>query len=111
MEAKVEVLLVHVSAPPSEAPELARHLVESRLAACVSLVPGVRSVYRWQGAIEDAGETLLVIKTTVQAYPALEEAIRARHSYQVPEILGLRASEASLPYAAWVQEEVRLGAS
>lgn len=107
MEDKVEVLMVQVSIPPAEAPALARRLVEARLAACVQLLPGVRSIYRWEGAIEEAEETLLLIKSTKATYPHLERAIREHHSYQVPEVVGFVASEVSPAYARWVLEEVR----
>lgn len=110
MEGKAQVLLVQVSAPPSEAEGLARHLLETRLVACASLVPGVRSVYRWEGKVEQADETLLLLKTTEEAFPALEAEVRRRHSYQVPEVLSFRATHASAPYAEWVRTEVRLPA-
>lgn len=108
MQGKAEVLVVQVSAPKEEAPVLARRLVESHLAACVSLVPGVRSFYRWNGAVEESEETLLLIKSTEAAFPALEAELRRHHSYQVPEILGWPAAHASPAYAEWVRTEVRL---
>lgn len=110
MEGNPQLLVVQVSAPSSEAEGLARHLVEARLIACASLVPSVRSIYHWQGQVEAAEETLLILKTTEAAFPALEAELRRRHSYQVPEILGWTVTHASAPYADWVKTEVRLPA-
>lgn len=83
----------------------AARLVEDGLAACVSLLPGMTSVYRWQGRIEETRETLLMIKTTEQVYPRLEQALKACHPYELPEILAV-GIDAGLPaYLDWVAQE------
>ncbi len=101
------MLVCLVTVPhPEEAHRIARALVEERLAACVNVVPGVRSVYRWQGAVEEAGEVLLVVKTTRQRFPALRDRIAALHPYQVPEVVSLPVEDALAAYRAWVEESV-----
>jgi len=99
----MEIRLVLTTAGSrEEAKRLAHALVEQRLAACVNLVPGVTSVYRWQGKVESADEILLVIKTSVANLGRLEESLRALHSYEVPEFLVLRPESASQPYLDWL---------
>lgn len=88
------------------AEQLARELLELGLCACVNLVPGVRSLFRWQGAIEAADETLLVLKTTRAAVPALAAALAARHPYQVPELLELPVVWGAPSYLAWLTAAV-----
>lgn len=90
-----------------EAATIARTLVEERLAACCSIIPAVRSVYRWEGAVQDERETLLVIKTAAAMFPRLEERIRALHSYDVPEIIALPIVEGSADYLAWLGDAVQ----
>ncbi|MGH7804266.1 MAG: divalent-cation tolerance protein CutA, partial [Candidatus Binatia bacterium] len=85
-----EALVVLMTAGSvEEAARIARALVEERLAACVNLVPGIRSIYRWQGAIADDAEVLLVAKTRRASLDALERRVRELHSYEVPEVLAL----------------------
>jgi periplasmic divalent cation tolerance protein len=104
------VLVVLVMAPPGEgAAALARSLVEERLAACVNLIPGARSIYRWEGAVLDEPEQLLVIKTTAERYAALEARVRALHGYQVPEIIALPVERGLAAYLAWVREQTGPG--
>lgn len=101
-----DVVVVLVTAPEAEAPRIARALVERRLAACVNLVSGVRSVYRWQGAIEDGVETLMLLKTTRTGFEALRAGVRELHPYSVPEILALPVGAGDPPYLRWVAEGV-----
>ena len=102
----MSVLVVLCTCPASDGAEsLAVTLVERRLAACVNLVPGVRSVYRWQGAVERADETLLVIKTTRERFDALRDCIVSIHPYEVPEVIGLDAVAGLHPYLDWVRDE------
>ena len=90
MPADAEILLVLTNLPDREAGEaLARQLVEARLAACVNVLGGCTSVYRWQGATECADEVPLLIKTTGASYAALEDAILAAHPYELPEIIAV----------------------
>jgi len=100
-----EVRLI-VSTVDSEAAArtLATGLVEDRLAACVTIVPGVQSVYRWQGAVESAGEWLLLIKTGAAQVEALLAALAERHPYDVPEGLVLTVSDGLPDYLAWVTD-------
>lgn len=102
----MDALIVFSTFPdPDTARAAARKLVDSRAAACVSLLPGLASLYRWQGKIEEANEVLLMIKTTRAAYARLEAELKACHPYELPEILAVRA-EAGLPgYLQWVHEE------
>jgi periplasmic divalent cation tolerance protein len=103
---ELEVRVVLVTAPDEKtAADLARCLVGERLAACVNVVPGVRSIYRWQGAVEEAAEILLVIKTRADRCPALRSRVRELHPYDVPEVLELPASGGSPAYLDWVRAE------
>lgn len=102
-----DVLVVFVAAPASAADGLARGLIDARVAACVSVWPGGRSIYRWKGAVHDDAEHLLVAKTTRARYAALEAAVRAAHPYEVPEILALPAARGLPEYLAWVAAETR----
>ena len=85
-----------------KAAQIARVLVDERLAACVNLVPAVRSIYRWQGAIQDEAEALAVIKTTPACYPALAARLAELHPYDVPEILALPLADGYAKYLAWL---------
>lgn len=98
--------IVFCTAPDPETAEwLARGLVDQRLAACVNVIPGVRSFYRWEGDVRDDAEVLLKIKTTRARRDALVEWIRENHPYEVPEVLAVSA-EGGLPaYMRFVEEE------
>lgn len=97
------------NAPPDRAESIARALVEEKLAACVNVVPGVVSVYRWKGALERDEESTLLVKTRDDLVPAVMEAIRKIHPYEVPEIVALPVDEGGVnpAYAAWVESETR----
>ena len=86
----------------SVALELARTLVRERLAACVNRVPGVTSIYRWEGRICEEPEQLLVIKTTPACYPALEVRLKTLHPYEIPEIIVIPVVSGSRQYLAWL---------
>jgi len=86
---------------------LARMLVEQRLAACVNILPGARSVYRWKENIEEAEEAMLVIKTTAANVLLVEEALKSLHSYELPEFIVLDVDGASDAYLQWIQSSVR----
>jgi periplasmic divalent cation tolerance protein len=87
-----------------DAAAIARTVVEENLAACVNIVPAVRSLYRWEGAVQDERESLLIIKTTEANGPRLMDRIRALHPYQVPEILAVAVDRGDEPYLRWLQE-------
>ncbi|NJK90205.1 MAG: divalent-cation tolerance protein CutA [Myxococcales bacterium] len=99
-------LVVFVTAPTDEAGALARRLVDRRVAACANILPNVRSVYRWQGAVEEASECLLVLKTTSAGFEALRDAVLEFHSYEVPEVLAVEAARVNEAYARWIAGEV-----
>jgi periplasmic divalent cation tolerance protein len=85
---------------------IANALVEQRLAACVSILPSVESVYRWQEEIQSASEALLLIKTTSESFPALREKILELHSYDTPEIIALPVVAGFEKYLRWMGEQV-----
>ncbi len=101
-----DLCLVLCTAPEKDAPRLARGLVEARLAACVARVPGLVSVYRWKGAIEESAEVQLVVKTTRARFGAVRDWLGANHPYDVPEILCVPVLEANAAYAVWLRGEV-----
>jgi periplasmic divalent cation tolerance protein len=99
-------LVVLVTTPTAErAVEIARALVEERLAACGNVVPGVRSIYRWEGRVQDDAEVLLVLKTTRARLEALRDRVIALHPYEVPEVIALAVDAGSEPYLAWIAAE------
>ena len=102
-----DLLQVHTTLPTQEqANDLARRLVVARQAACVQVLGPVQSTYRWEGQVEQAQEWLLLAKTTVAGYAALEQAIRQSHPYQVPEILAVPVTAGYQAYLEWVWQEI-----
>jgi periplasmic divalent cation tolerance protein len=107
-----EVLVVFCNAPSEEvAHSIAGSLVQERLAACVNVLAPCRSVYRWEGKMEQASEVPLLIKTTRDRYPLLEAALRRLHPYDVPEILALPVAGGSDAYLRWVVAQTHEEAS
>jgi len=103
----MSVVVVLSTFPSSEkAAEIARVLVDERLCACVNLVPAVRSIYRWQGAVHDDAEVLAIVKTTTERVQALRDRLIALHPYELPEALVLPVTDGHAPYLAWVTGEV-----
>lgn len=101
-----EVLLVLTNLPDAASAQRAAHaLIDSHAAACVNILPGCTSVYRWQGKTETANEVPLLIKTTRDAYPRLEEVLRANHPYELPEIIAVPVAAGLPGYLQWVAEE------
>jgi len=90
-----------------EARTIAHALVERRLAACVNIVPAVESVYRWKDEVESATESLLIIKTTADAFDRVREAIRALHSYELPECVQIAVDAGESDYLKWIGESVQ----
>lgn len=106
------VVVVFCTFPDQEvARQIGTALVERQLAACVNLLPGVESIYRWQGQVHRDPEVLALIKTTAGAYPALEATLRDLHPYEVPEVLALPVLAGSAAYLAWVAAGVDCPAS
>ncbi len=103
-----DILVVLVTAPSSDkAAEIARALVEEKLAACGNVIPGLRSIYSWEGKVHDDAEALLILKTTRERFPVLRDRILALHPYQVAEVLALPVEAGSERYLAWVEGETR----
>jgi periplasmic divalent cation tolerance protein len=104
-----DVRIVLVTAPdPRGAATLIRTLVEERLAACGSIVPGIISIYRWNGEIREETEVLIVLKTTAAGAGKLALRVPALHPYDVPEVLVLPVLDGHLPYLDWVRSETTL---
>ncbi len=97
------VLLVLCTFPDADtAADIVRKLVEEKLVACGSIVPGIRSIYAWEGRVEDTAEVLVLFKTTGSAYAKLEKRLLKLHPYETPEILAFESGAAAKAYAAWV---------
>jgi periplasmic divalent cation tolerance protein len=95
--------LIYCTCPDLETAErIAEHLVRQQLAACVNILPGLRSIYVWQGEIESAQEHLLLIKSPQTQYAAIEAAIKMLHPYQLPEIIAVAIERGSTEYLKWI---------
>lgn len=101
-----EVRLVYCTCPDTDtANTLAAGLVGVRLAACVNVLPQIRSIYRWQGKVQNDAEVLLLIKTTAAALGGLQEWILHNHPYDVPEVIAVPVTEGAPEYLNWVAQE------
>ena len=106
----MSALLCFCTCPDLEsAQRIADMLVEERLAACASVLPGLRSVYRWQGAIERADEVLLLIKTTRERIEPLTARVASLHPYELPEVVAVEVAGGLAAYLDWVEEQTRTG--
>jgi len=101
----MSALVVYVTAPPAAAEALARALVAARVVACVNLLPAVRSVYRWQDAVHEDDESLLIIKTASDRFEALKTEVLKHHPYELPEIIAVPVAAAHAPYLQWLVKE------
>ncbi len=102
-----DALAVLVTAPTfDKAAELARTVVEERLAACGNVLGGVRSIYRWEGKVVDEPEVLLLLKTSRELFPRLRDRLLAIHPYEVPEVLAIPVEEGSAGYLRWIEESL-----
>ncbi|MFQ5659032.1 MAG: divalent-cation tolerance protein CutA [Gammaproteobacteria bacterium] len=98
-------LLVLSSCPgPDSAEKIANELVTNRLAACVQILPHIQSCFRWQKKVDHAEEQLLLIKTTLQRYPDLENKIKSMHPYELPEIIAVPISTGLQDYLSWIED-------
>jgi periplasmic divalent cation tolerance protein len=96
-------LVILITTPDHElADRIAVSLVEEKLAACVNIVPQIRSVYRWQGEVTRDSESLMIVKTTARRYPDLEKRVKELHSYSTPEVIALRIDRGSADYLEWI---------
>jgi periplasmic divalent cation tolerance protein len=100
-------VVLTTAANAEEAARLARTLVEERLAACATMIPAVQSIYHWQGQVESASETLLLLKTGPDQLAALEARLIELHSYETPEFLVLNVESGSRPYLDWLHTALR----
>ena len=100
-------VVLTTTADSEEAARLSRIFVEERLAACVTLLPAVQSIYRWKGEVESATETLVLIKTATDQLAALEARLSELHSYETPEFVVLAVDAVSQPYLDWLQASLR----
>ena len=102
----MDIRIVWVTFPDAAiARQIGTQMVESQLAACVNLVPGIESIYRWQGAVEQAQEVIGIFKTCRDLLPAFEERFKALHPYEVPEIVAFEPTDVAPAYARWVRHE------
>lgn len=101
-----EILVLNTTDTLDLAQEIASALVEAREAACVTIIPGIRSVYRWEGKVCNEGEYLLLIKSSTDQFEAVRSRIRRLHSYQVPEIIALPISAGDPDYLAWLRSSL-----
>lgn len=98
-------IVVFITAPnEDEAAKMARTLVESRLAACVNVIRNIRSIYSWQGKVEDEAEVLMIVKTGRHLFDRLSEKVKELHGYAVPEIIAIPIVEGSANYLNWLKE-------
>jgi periplasmic divalent cation tolerance protein len=97
-----KIVVLSTCATQEEAEKLARVLLDQRLAACVNVIPVVRSYYRWKGAIESADECLLVVKSSRELFDSISAVLEKEHSYEVPELLALPVVEGATNYLNWL---------
>jgi periplasmic divalent cation tolerance protein len=103
-----KIVILSTCGSAEEAEKIAARLVEAQVAACVNIVPGIRSIYGWKGAVERATEWLLLIKTRQELFGRVAAEVRRLHSYQVPELIALPVTAGSESYLAWLDGEVKL---
>ncbi len=102
-----KIVVLSTCASSEEAEKVARTLVEKRLAACVNILPAVRSIYRWKGAIEDEKETLLLIKSSRALFGELRAEIQKLHSYEIPEAIAIPIVDGLERYLEWMADALR----
>ncbi len=103
-----DCLIVFCTVPPEIAGDMAQSIVESKLAACCSIIPPVQSVYRWKGKVMKQAENMLVIKTLKERFGDLEKHIVRVHPYEVPEIMAVKIEDGSSSYLDWIRENSSL---
>ena len=101
-----KIVVFSTASSADEAEKIARGLVNERLAACVNVIPSVRSFYRWQGKIEDSAEFLLVIKSSREHFEALRASLEKLHSYEVPEVIAMPVVDGAQNYLNWMDGEL-----
>src|SRR3954465_15133103 len=101
------IIILTTAGSRDEARQIAKSLVESRLAACVNVIPKIESVYRWENNVQEAEEWLLLVKTTSANFEVGKEAIHKLHSYDLPECISIKIADAEDSYLAWLTENAR----
>jgi periplasmic divalent cation tolerance protein len=105
---EIEYIVVLVTVPnPESGQTIASRLLEDRLAACVNILPAIRSLYTWKSAVQDDTESLLVIKSRLALFERLAEAVKSIHPYETPEIIALPVLAGSAEYLTWIKEETQ----
>ena len=102
-----KVVILVTAGKLAEAKRIAKHLIETRLAACVNITPPVKSIYRWEGRIAQNQEVLMIIKSSRELFAALKAAVSKRHSYKTPEVVCLPIVDGSEEYLAWIDAAVK----
>jgi periplasmic divalent cation tolerance protein len=103
----MHIVVLVTAKDTAQAERIARKLVERELAACVNVLPGARSFFRWEGKVDRTREVLLIIKTRRSVFPRLARAVKELHSYSVPEIIALPIVAGSPDYLRWIDASVR----
>ena len=98
------IVVLVTASNEDEAARIGQALVEEKLAACANIIPQVRSIYRWEGKVQDDPEALMLIKTRAQHFDKLEARVRELHSYDVPEVIAIEITSGSKPYLQWLSE-------
>ena len=101
-----KIVVLSACGSAEEAQKLARHLVETRVAACVNVIPGVYSVFHWEGKVDETSEWMLIIKSTRARLEALKTELAKMHSYQVPEVIAIPIVDGSADYLDWIDREL-----
>jgi periplasmic divalent cation tolerance protein len=99
-----EIIVFMTASSEDEAAKIARALIEARLAGCVNIIKNIRSIYRWQGKIEDEKEVFMVAKTRQELFKTLMKKVKELHSYTVPEVIAIPIVEGSADYLQWLEE-------
>jgi periplasmic divalent cation tolerance protein len=101
-----EIMILSTTDTPELAREIAAAIVEAGEAACVNIVPGIRSIYRWQGDVQDESECLLLIKSTSERFEMIRSIIRRLHTYETPEVIAIPVTAGDPDYLAWLHSSL-----
>lgn len=103
------IVVLITASKEEEAANIAKEIVDAKLAGCVNIIKDIRSIYRWQGRMEDEKEVLMFVKTRRDLFVNLAEMVKRLHSYSVPEIIALPVTEGSKDYLKWLEDETTAG--
>ena len=101
-----EIVILSTTDTPELAKQIAAAIVGAHEAACVNIVPAIRSIYRWEGKVQDEGECLLLIKSTSERFEAVRSRIRRLHTYQTPEVIALPITAGDSDYLSWLRSSI-----